>query len=98
MSTLSHKLPVAELFIGDDAFDEFNKYLNKLMQGEFTGEVMLVVRDGFNIVSRIVDPDDLVMGPPEGCELVVLDGGNPEGEAWKLVYHPAKRVSTFVRE
>jgi hypothetical protein len=98
MSNTSQTQPVAQLFLGDDAFDEFNSALNSLMQDGARGETVVMVREGFYLKSKTIDPLDLVMGLPEGCEMIVLDGASPEGDAWKTTYHPEQGVCTVVQE
>lgn len=98
MPNTSQIRPVAQLFQGDEAFDEFNNALNSLMQGSDRGETVVLVRDGFDLKSQTIDPLDLVLGLPEGCEMIVLDCASPEGAAWKTTYHPVQRVCTVVQE
>ena len=92
------KPPVAQLFLGDDAFDEFNRRLNRLMQDTSTGETFAMVREGFDLTTKLIDPADLVMGLPAGCEMLLLDGGDMDGDARKLTYHPTQQVCTVVQE
>lgn len=93
------KHPPAELFLGEDAFEEFNQYLSRLIHEGATGQTFILVReDGFTLTPKTLDPEDLVMGMPEACELVVLDGGSLDGDAWKVTYQPLVRVCTVISE
>jgi hypothetical protein len=98
MSNISKANPIAKLFIGDDAFDEFNNALNNLMQDGARGETVVMVREGYYLKSRTIDPLDLLMGLPDGCEMILLDGASPDGDAWKTTYHPEQGVCTVVQE
>ena len=44
---------------------------------------------------RIDTPDELKL---EDFQMVILDGGNPDGDSWKYIYHPAAKSGTFIQE
>ena len=94
------KHPPAALFFGDDAFDEFNQYLSRLIHEGATGQTFILVReDGFTLTPKAIEAEDLVMGMPEACEFVILDGGALDGsDAWKVTYQPEQRVCTVISE
>jgi hypothetical protein len=98
MPNTSQTQSVAQLYRGDDAFDEFNNALNSLMQDGARGETVVMVREGYHLKSKTINPMDLVLGLPDGCEMIVLDCASPEGDAWKTTYHPEQCICTVVQE
>lgn len=94
----TNKSPVAQLFTGDDAFDEFSRSLDSMMEDGARGETVIMIREGCHLRTRVVNPMDLAMGVPDSCEMIVLDGATPDGESWKTTYHPEQGVCTVVHE
>jgi len=88
----------AKMYQGDDAFDEFHNAVNALLQDGARGEIILLVREGCNLRSRTVSPMSLGMGLPLGCEMVIIDGESPDGEAWKTTYYMEQGICTVVQE
>lgn len=94
----THKSPIAQLFTGEDAYDEFTKSLDSMMEAGARGETVIMIREGCHLRTRVVNPMDLAMGLPDSCEMIVLDGASAEGESWKTTYHPEQGVCTVVHE
>lgn len=84
--------------------------LTAMQDQDATGSVFALFRVGTALQSRVIDTHEIrdgvchdieigeFLNRISGAELVVFDGGNKFGDAWKVIYHPLTGSCRFLLE
>jgi hypothetical protein len=85
-------------YIGDAAWDELMACINCMGQDDANGTVGVLMGGEITILDA-TDPMtvEALRGAPYFA-LIVIDGGNTHGDAWKYVYHPGAKYGVFINE
>lgn len=72
--------------------------IEMMMRDDAVGEIVGLYRDGDQLKGVRLDPEDLTIENVHQYEMVLFDGGNEQGEAWKHVFLPISGQEIFGRE
>ena len=69
-----------------------------MLQEDATGETVVFVREGVQLVSKKVAADSIDLDQIQQYEMILFDGGNIHGDQWKHFYFPKQLKQFFLNE
>ena len=103
MNKQARQVPCALHFAGPEAEAKFDLLLDRALDEDSIGGAygykwIVTTRlpiEHVPTLVRIDNPSELKL---EDFQMVILDGGNLDGDSWKYIYHPAAKSGTFIQE
>lgn len=78
--------------------DMLARAIESMMNDDAVGEVLVFYRDDDGLKIMAVDPTEITADNVHRYEMILFDGGNEQGEAWKHVFFPASGQEIFALE
>ena len=86
----------------DNELDSFQEdvgcVIDCMLQDDARGQVIVFVREGSNLIPKVVSADMIDLKNLRQYEMILFDGGNSAGDTWKHVFFPKQHKDCFVDE
>lgn len=78
--------------------EQLGACINSMSQDDATGQTLVFERMSGELKMRAIHSTYLLDANINDYEMVVFDGGNTSGDAWKHIFFPRQREHYFVYE